>query len=126
MYARFGHPVYLVGSSVSGDDPVDCDVRIILPDEEYVGRYGEQWTARHRAISEWPEGMKRWAREMAKQAAWVQRYCGVCIDFQVQCESEVRAYKHDDKPRVRLDTIDDPLAETKAPAESTPKEESDE
>lgn len=36
-----GYPVYLVGSALEKVRPRDIDVSIIMPDEDYVARFGE-------------------------------------------------------------------------------------
>lgn len=44
--ARYGGPVWLVGSALSGESARDLDVRIVLPDAQFERRWGPlgQWT----------------------------------------------------------------------------------
>lgn len=47
MAARFGGTVYLVGSSLDGNDARDLDIRITVPDEQFAARYRitvDRWT----------------------------------------------------------------------------------
>jgi hypothetical protein len=121
MVARFGAPVWLVGSALTDPNARDIDVRIVLPDDEFAARYGdvidwinEGWSA------EWGDGRKRWGVDMAKLARDVvliggralhaigrnplNKMHGFNVDLQVQPESLARTFA--DKPRERLDTLD--------------------
>ena len=112
----FGQPVYLVGKSLySCTDPRDIDVVVILPDDLFVAAYGDK--ERHQtdgiknAITQWMvDNSKtisptklwlRWARDMAKQNAFLTRVCDRRVDFKVQPQSYAQAmYEH--KPRFQL------------------------
>ena len=107
MYSRFGYPVYLVGSSLHTEYPRDIDIRITLPDEIFIARYGliNEW------ISDtwkpvWGVTRQNWARDMAKLSLDATTSIRLNIDFQVEPEKAVILW-HKDKPRVRLDTIED-------------------
>lgn len=99
--ARYGHPVWLVGSVLTSDEPKDIDVRVVLPDEEFEGRWGQWQWKHHKSETGLDAGAKRWAGEMAKQARWVAKNCRLHVDFQVVAESECRG--HVGRPKVRLD-----------------------
>lgn len=120
MAARFGAPVYLVGSALDDPNARDIDIRIVLPDEDFAARYGdvcdfmvEGWSP------EWGEGRKRWGADMAKLSRdvvlWggralhligrspLNKLHGFNVDLKVEPESVARAYA--DRPRERLDAL---------------------
>lgn len=91
--ARFGFPVYLVGSVLGGNEwPRDIDVRVVMPDDHFEARFGDQNTER---------GKWRWAQEMGKLNWWAAHYGHLPVDFQVMRKSEARHYRN--RPRKRLD-----------------------
>ena len=121
MAARFGQPVYLVGSALTDPNARDIDIRIELPDEEFAARYmdvidfiGGGWSPK------WEEGRKKWGEDMAKLARGVilhggrslhqigrdplNKLHGFNVDLKVEPESLARIYR--DKPKERLDTLD--------------------
>lgn len=88
IFARYGFPVYLVGSCLAGgDNVIDIDVRVILPDPDFNSR--------------WPE-RSGWALEMGKQGRHAALFSRMNVDFQVQSSTEARAFW--DMPRVRIDS----------------------
>lgn len=112
--ARYGHPVYLVGSAVDTVDlPYeqqcaavwalrDVDVVCILPDEEFANRFGGSWEA---AQSDLAPG-RRWAAEVGKISRSAAReLSNLNLDFKVQSDGWTRA-RHQDKRRVRIDAVD--------------------
>lgn len=106
MAARYGHPVYLVGSALVEDNPRDVDLAVVLPDEEFKNRFGGTYNEAMR-LGPTPEGPQpRWCAEVAKLSRQACRYHpGANIDFKVQ--DETGAPKAD---RLRLDTVDlDPM-----------------
>lgn len=108
MYARFGHPVYLVGSCLRSEaKPRDIDVSIIIPDDEFRGRYGdpEQWEF-DTWEPEWREARQRWALDMGKLASYVSRHYHVNIDLKVIPQSYADKF-FSGKERFRIDTIKD-------------------
>jgi hypothetical protein len=111
LFGRYGHPVYLVGSSLNGGGN-DVDVRIIIPYDEYWAR--------------WPSGDMgaAWAREMGKQSRQGAKWAGANVDLQVQ--NDVQAIEFKDKPRLRLDTCGEaesstPRGEAEGPSSLPPK-----
>jgi hypothetical protein len=76
MFARYGHPVYLVGSSLTGGGN-DVDVRIILPNHEFESRF---------------PGRKGWAMEVGKQGIHAALFARMNIDFQIQNRDEALEY----------------------------------
>jgi hypothetical protein len=103
MFARYGHPVWLVGSLVEGKvDPTDIDVRIVMPDDEFIGRFGQWSGVRSVAAGDWSEENLAWARTIAKESAWLARKSGINVDFKIRSQSWYDE-RHSCKPRVRLD-----------------------
>lgn len=108
MAARYGFPVYLVGSALTEPAPRDVDVRVVLSDEAFYARYGIgclkadglSWEA------DPPEGVRRWRSDMAKMTRQAVAVLKLNLDFQIQGETVVLARCHHEKPRVRLDVLD--------------------
>lgn len=107
--ARFGHPVWLVGSATSEENPRDVDVRVVLPDDEFEARYGpvDTWHLwLWNSVGGTPTDMAaNWGRDVAKLSRSACLYVRLNIDFQVIPLSE-QTKNHADKPRVRLDDLD--------------------
>jgi hypothetical protein len=100
MYARYGHPVYLIGSALEKEDPNDIDILIILPDEQYKANFGDfNWTKIPHMS--WHNKSKDWAKECGKQAAYVAKNCGILIDFKIKPKSE--SDKFFNRPMLRID-----------------------
>jgi len=108
MYTRFGHPIYLVGSSLTATSkPRDIDIRIILPDNEFEGRYGSivEWEE-DTWQNTWRESRQLWALDMAKLSSEVSRIYKINIDLQVYPQSyNEKLFK--DKQKLRIDSIND-------------------
>ena len=130
--ARYGHPVYLVGSAIEqGANARDVDIVVILPTDEFMGRFGGKWMAMYDLTTPWNDEEKRLATEIGKMSATAARLTGLNIDMKVQSVKEIYMYRmnkkkeaagdpnpHDrflDRPRVRLDTLD--LPELELPVE---------
>lgn len=90
--ARYNGPVYLVGSSLRSGSPRDVDVRVIVADDEFCGRYHcEKYT-------DFPN--QRWLDDMAKRNGELARDFRLNGDFQVYPASHCIQYRT--KPRVLL------------------------
>lgn len=103
--ARYGHPVYLVGSAlrIQSYDEVwklrDIDISIVLPDEEFRSRFGGDWPA----TEGWGEPSSRWAAECGKLARQAtQHFQDMNFDIKVMSESWQKA-RSANKPRLRID-----------------------
>lgn len=104
LAARFGHPVFLVGSALEEEDPRDVDVVCILPSLEFWGRYGGSLS--HEAPSaQWKPGSLRWGRDMAKLGAYASQHLGVNVDLKVQADY-LADHRFPDRPRERIDNLD--------------------
>lgn len=107
MVARYGHPVYVVGSAIDAPnlyDLRDLDIVCVLPDTEFYQRFGCHWTEAQAPMG--TDGQRRWATEVGK----LSRQFGlnnINLDFKVQCV-EWAYWRHKDKPRVRVDGCDVP------------------
>ena len=109
--ARYGAPVWLVGSALDHEDlrdVRDVDVRVVLPDAAFEARFDvavEAWA--RETWSTWSIGSRRWGAEMGKLSrGWMAQFhrLGVGLDFQVHPIFVARAFW--EKPRRRLDTLD--------------------
>lgn len=82
IYRAFGHVAYHVGSSLEVKDGWrDVDVRLMLPDDEYV-IYGDP--ARQHEN-------KRWVSTILAWSAFGRSLTGLPIDFQIQQTSHANA-----------------------------------
>jgi hypothetical protein len=93
VWAAFGEPPYHVGSSLQGKQWRDVDVRLILPDEQYVAMFGE------------PDDLSqlrcgKWVAMCMAFSALGKQMTGLPIDFQIQ--QQTRANKTFDGPRSAL------------------------
>jgi hypothetical protein len=75
MAARYNGPMFLVGSALSSLAPRDIDLRVIVADKEFCGRYGlsDYWLFPNQA----------WVDDMAKRNGELARDFGLNADFQV-------------------------------------------
>lgn len=78
LHDYFGHVAYHVGSSLTSKDWRDVDVRVILPDAEFEGRFGSNRSA---------ETNPRLAAITLAFAALGKQMTGLPIDLQLQPES---------------------------------------
>jgi len=74
----FGHTAYQVGSSLTRKDWRDVDVRLILPDDEFAARFGDNQSA---------ETNKKLAAVTLAFATLGAQMTGLPIDFQIQPQS---------------------------------------
>src|SRR5262252_6924687 len=82
LYRAFDHMPYLVGSSIRGKEWRDVDVRIMLPDEEWVRLFGE-------TIDRYPRRMiGPWAVICTAISVWGREWTRLPIDFQFQTMAE--------------------------------------
>jgi hypothetical protein len=82
----FGHTAYHVGSSLKGKDWRDVDVRLILPDDEFTARFGDNQSA---------ETNPKLAAVTLAFAALGAQMTGLPIDFQIQSQSHANErYPH--------------------------------
>lgn len=105
MAARFGHPVYLVGSALTQEKPRDYDVRIMIPDEEFVARYGPINDWLHNIWGTWEDAGYRWGNDMAKMNRQATIILQDNIDLQVFPKTWADAV-YSGKPKKRLDSLD--------------------
>lgn len=96
LAARYNGPVYLVGSSLRVANPRDIDIRVVVADGEFCGRYG------YGEYNEWVmHGPNQaWIDDMAKRNGEIASAHRLNGDFQVYCASGCIQYWG--KPRVLL------------------------
>lgn len=86
VFARYGQPVWLVGSCLTGIGR-DVDVRVILPDPDHAARFPD-----HGALG----------LDVGKQGRVAALFLRMNVDFKIQKASEAMAFEG--KPRLRLDS----------------------
>ena len=87
LYARYGYPIYLVGSALEKPNPRDTDLRIVIPDVEFFDRFGPR--------------DDRWYDEMAKQNRQINKGIGrLNVDFQIQSESQAHKYQNEKRMQI--------------------------
>lgn len=106
--ARYGSPIYLVGSALTEEHPCDYDVRVPLREEDMQRLFGDRDGAYDDRMSTITgRQMRRW-REELKQSRRLYRALGsrpnMNIDFQFQAREVFDAHT---KPRLRLDLFPD-------------------
>ena len=87
----FGHVPYHVGSSLTSKDWRDVDVRLILPDDEFTARFGDNHN---------PGTNRKLAAVTLAFATLGETMTGLPIDFQIQ--PQTWANEHYDGPRGAL------------------------
>jgi hypothetical protein len=102
---RFGVPVYLVGSTLTEDNPRDTDISIVLPDEEFAARYGDvqAWDCEMYG-TEWGDGRQRCAEDQVKLTRHLVTGYRLNVDLKIEPLFRAEAI-YQGKPRVRLDTV---------------------
>lgn len=122
MWVRFGGEgvkVYIVGSVLHSPNYKDVDVSIVLPTESFKVRYGmteREWLAEQTRFengtgvlktNEWAPSHERWAREVGGLVDGLARLTAEYgpPDLKVMSE-EWQTLAHANKPRVRLDTVE--------------------
>lgn len=110
----YGVAVYLVGSALVKPEPRDWDVRICLPDDEFMRHYAPN---RRDAIKvavdwldesisgEWTNLRWGWSDDCIKQSRRGWRDTRLNIDFQVYPYVQWQVYES--RPRLKLDTRED-------------------
>jgi hypothetical protein len=88
----FGHVPYHVGSSVTSKAWRDVDVRLILPDDEFIDRFGSI----HASYVD-----PRFAAIMLAFSALGTHMTGLPVDFQIQSQSDANK-KYGDQVRSAL------------------------
>lgn len=93
--ARYNAPVYLVGSVLQKPTPRDIDIRVVVRDAEFTGRYGV-------TVEEWHSGKvpQSWVDDMAKRNGELASGHRMNGDFQVIPEHEAK--RHEGQPRILL------------------------
>ena len=95
MAARYNGPVYLVGSALRIGNPRDVDIRVVVSDEEFKGRY------KVRDAHNWQgERPQAWIDDMAKRCSELAAKDRLNVDFQVYPASHCIQYR--EQPRVLL------------------------
>lgn len=96
MAAHYNGCVYLVGSSLRVARPRDIDVRIVVSDKEFCGRYS------YKDDSDWVKRgpNQAWIDDVAKYNGELAEHHRLNGDFQVYCASGCIQYR--DKPRILL------------------------
>jgi hypothetical protein len=84
MAARYNGPVYLVGSALRVSNPRDIDIRVLVADNEFAGRYGYKDLQDIRQAGR----NQLWIDDMAKRNGELAREHRLNPDFQVQCASD--------------------------------------
>lgn len=105
LAARFGRPVFLVGSALKLPSPRDYDVRIVLSNDEFQNRYGDPSLYER---SCWVPGffptMRGYFEDMAKLAR--QGVEAIQLNLDLQVHPLRFAYRYRDEARLRLDKIE--------------------
>ncbi len=94
--ARYNGPVYLVGSSLRIANPRDIDVRVVVTDYEFCGRYG----FRKYSFFDQDGPNQAWIDDMAKRNGELASLHRLNADFQVYAASHCIQYR--DQKRVLL------------------------
>lgn len=68
----YGHPVYLVGSQLHKDNPRDVDLVCIIPDDEFVTRFINQFEViGHNDLEKCEQWYLRWQSGLYNESNWV-------------------------------------------------------
>ncbi len=76
----FRHYPYLVGSAITRADYRDVDVRLILPDDEFMARFGELTKPRYKNAC--------WNAHCIAWTHFGQSITGLLIDFQIDQQTQ--------------------------------------
>ena len=94
VYLAFGEPPYQVGSSLTGKQWRDVDVRLILSDEKYAAMgFGDPKN---------PHESPRWVAFVLAFSALGKQMTGLPIDFQIQSQTEANENPANDGLRSAL------------------------
>lgn len=110
MAAHYNGTVYLLGSTLHNPTPRDCDIRIVIADDEFAARYGmdrvQRETLRGTALHDrgvvsslavdWSSGpSQRWIDDVAKFNGHLSLTTKLNLDIKVWAESQWRfVYPH--------------------------------
>lgn len=96
MRGFYGHPIYLVGSQITGkDNPRDVDVICAIPDNEFQLRYGDVNAWMDQGLTGiWTEIRWRWPDDCVKRSLDGMEATGLIIDFKVQPMAQYKGYAH--------------------------------
>lgn len=102
---RFSAPVYLVGSTLTEDDPRDTDISIVLSDDDFAARYGDvqEWDSEMYG-TEWGAARQRCAEDQVKLTRHLVKGYRMNVDLKIEPLFRAEAI-YQGKPRVRLDTV---------------------
>jgi hypothetical protein len=92
VYEAFGYYPFLVGSALVKRDPRDVDIRLILPDDEYIKLIG--------SIEQYSRPFTRWAALCKTFSLTGKHMTGLPIDFQIIFEREAKMWI--EKPRLLI------------------------
>lgn len=84
VFEAFGRYPVLVGSALTTRAPRDIDVRLILPQSDYLGTIGP--------VAECGKPFTRWAALCRAFAALGREMTGLPIDFQIQTTAHANVY----------------------------------
>jgi hypothetical protein len=105
LVARYGCPLYLVGSALWLPDPGDIDIRCCVREADRERLFGRRTT--EEPFDAWwthPQDYRQW-REELKRSRRLSRYFRCLIDFQFQTPEQWARY--DGYWRLRLDNWTD-------------------
>lgn len=106
--ALYGHPVYLVGSQITGsEEPRDVDIIIAIPDDEFTIRFGDVNSWYQEGLTgEYTEIRWKWAAECNKRWKEACLETELNIDFKIQPFGMFKGFEHVHKkfPPYKLDT----------------------
>lgn len=94
--AFYGHPLYLVGSQITGkENPSDVDIVCPIPDDEFTLRYGscEAWCDEG-CTGLYTEIKWDWADDCLKRSLSAMRETGLRVDFKIQPYCQFLGYGH--------------------------------
>ncbi len=101
MYAYYGGPVYLTGSSVLKEDARDIDIRVVVSIDDFNRLYGsydkfaKEYTSGNFEATTW-----KWTDDRLKRCRILSQQTGENIDFCVWAEPMWNPLF----PHIRLDT----------------------
>lgn len=84
LAAEYKGTVYLVGSALTGTEPRDIDLRLVIADAEFSKRYCEphSWQEQGRT-GIWAGARHQWAADCVKVSAKLTKQIGKLVDFMI-------------------------------------------
>lgn len=79
----YGHHLYLVGSAIERRDYRDVDIRLILPDDDFLKLFP--------GISGGSSNDARWTLLCASISCWLRKQSDLPVDFQIQSQTDANA-----------------------------------